>query len=144
MKRKSLLFIILLVLIGIGVIWFQSSITETPGGAIAPKGNPTPVQPAESGRDIPNTKKEGQASPAQGRMELSSEDKQNYDRPANGEEFNETMKRQDKGIKITPGITFEPGKGINVKKPGTEESIQIRRDNSYRADEYKVQWEKKF
>lgn len=144
MKRKRLLFVILLILIGIGVIWFQNSMTETPGKVTVPKVNSPSIQQAEPGKDIPNTKKEGQVSPAQGRMELSAEDKQSYDRPADGKEFNETIRRQDKGIKIAPGVTFEPGKGINVKKPGAEESIQIRRDDAYRADEYKVQWEKKF
>lgn len=143
-KRRSLIIFLALIVLGAG--WYWNSKVEAPAGnAVPSKGSPLPLQQAEPAKAAADEGKEGQSNPARDQMKLSPEAKQNYGTQANTEEFKETMKRpKPKSIELAPGVTFESGKGINVKKEGTEESIQIRRDNTYREDEYKVQWEKKF
>lgn len=145
MNKKWLIILSLFLLIGLGYIWLQNSKVESPSGVPAPQTNAPPAGQAEPKTAAPKDQKAGPGKPVHDQMELPEEAKQTYDSQSNGQEFNETMKREEKkSIKITPGVTFQPGKGVSIKMPGGEESIQIRRDKTYRPDELKVEWEKKF
>jgi hypothetical protein len=77
-------------------------------------------------------------SPRTGKMGLSSRPRQLInDDPVNLDGSSYSIKREKKKeIPITPGVAYQPGKGINVKIPGVEEPLLIQRD--------KVVWEKKF
>lgn len=145
-KKLSALFILIILTgIGFGYIWLQNSKAEPPRGGAAPQMNAPAARQEETKQSVSDDQKEGQGKTVHKQMELSEEVKQTYDSRANGQEFNETMRREEKKvIKITPGVNFQPGKGVIIKMPGGEEKIQVRRDNTYRPDEVKVEWEKKF
>lgn len=145
-KKLSALFILIIFTgIGFGYIWLQNSKAEAPRGGTVPEMNAPAARQEEPNKPVPNEQKEGQGKTVHKQIELSEEVKQTYDSRADGQGFNETMRREEKkAIKITPGVNFQPGKGVNIKVPGGEENIQVRRDNTYRPGEVKVEWEKKF
>lgn len=145
-KKLSALFILIILTgIGFGYIWLQNSKAELPGAGAAPPMNVPAAKQEEPSTPVLNDQKEGQGKTVHKQIELPEEVKQTYDSRANGQEFNETMRREEKkAIKITPGVNYQPGKGVIIKVPGGEEKIQVRRDNTYRPDEVKVEWEKKF
>lgn len=55
-----------------------------------------------------------------------------------------SIKNKKKEIAITPGVTFQPGKSVNVKIPGEDELIRIKLDKTYHPGGYNVLWEKKY
>lgn len=58
-------------------------------------------------------------------------------------EVSYSQKKNHNARKITPGVTYKPGEGINVKVD-EDEKIQIGRDSTYRSGEYQVRWKKTF
>lgn len=69
--------------------------------------------------------------------------------PAHGESVNleeqsYSIKNEKKEIPITPGVSLQPGKSVNVKVPGEEEFIRVQRDKVYHPGGYNVLLEKKF
>jgi hypothetical protein len=62
----------------------------------------------------------------------------------NMDDYSYTIENKKKDIMITPGMTLQPGKGINVKLPGEKVTLQLQRDNTYRSNEFKVILEKKY
>ena len=145
-KKLSALFILIILAgIGFGCIWLRNLKAEPPRGGDAPPMHPPAARQEEPNKPVPDEQKEGQGKTVHKQIELPEEVKQTYDNRANGQGFNETMRREEKkAIKITPGVNFQPGKGVSIKVPGGEEDIQVRRDNTYRSGEVKVEWEKKF
>ena len=117
------------------------------GPKASEKASPLHPEPVTPPAKATEQKKEGPASEqppkhVHSQMEFVPE-KESQDNNETAQ-FDESITRKKREMKITPGVVYESGKGINMKMPGTEESIQIRRDNTYRAGEYRVQWEKKF
>jgi hypothetical protein len=143
-KKLSALFI-LIILAGFGYMWLQNSKAGPPGGGAVPPMNAPAARQEEPRKPVPNEQKEGKGNTVHKQIELPEEVKQTYDSQAKAQGFNESMRREEKkAIKITPGVDFQPGKGVSIKVPGGEEKVQVRRDSTYRSDEVKVEWEKKF
>lgn len=135
--RRIILTIIIISLVGIGFFVAKGLFFDKDKAAEQePKAPPVQVtEPKQQSSD-----KEPSPKPVQSQMEFTPEQKMDD----SSEKFDESITRKKRVIKITPGVAFEPGRGVNMRVPGSEESIQIRRDNTYRAGEYRVQWEKKF
>lgn len=64
--------------------------------------------------------------------------------PVNLEDQSYSINNKKKETPITPGVTLEPGKSINIKIPGEDEIIHIQRDKTYHPGGYNVLWEKKY
>ena len=62
----------------------------------------------------------------------------------NLEEQSYSIRNKKKEIAITPGVSFQPGKSVNVKIPGEDELIRIKLDKTYHPGGYNVLWEKKY
>lgn len=143
MRKLFLWALTLILLAGLGYGLLRPS-----GETAKPPVNTPPAAQAEPGTET----KKGQAAsnetgsrgPARGQMSLSPEARQAYEVRENDATYAETMRNDKKGIQIAPGVIFESGKGVSVKTAKQAETIEIKRDNTYRDSEYKVQWEKKF
>lgn len=67
--------------------------------------------------------------------------------PPHGEQINlqdqsYSIHNEKKEITITPGVTFQPGKSVDLKVG--EEVIRVGRDKTYHPGGYNVLWEKKY
>jgi hypothetical protein len=60
------------------------------------------------------------------------------------EEQSYSISNQRKEIPITPGVSLQPGKSINIKVPGREELLRLQRDKTYHPGGYTVLFEKKY
>ena len=141
MKKRPLIIVAIIIVACLAFVLAHTLWLKQPDGTRAPEISTPPVQQPDSRTQVPAAPKDDRKEPAKGQMEL--ETKQSYESTASGD-FDETIRVKKKEIKITPGVVFESGKGVSIKPPGEEEKIVIRRDNTYRDGEYRVQWEKKF
>lgn len=67
-----------------------------------------------------------------------------HDETMNLQEQSYSIRNEKKEIYITPGVTLQPGKSINIKIPGGDEMIRVQRDKNYHPGGYNVLVEKKF
>jgi len=67
-----------------------------------------------------------------------------HDDTANLEEQSYSIHNTKKDIPLTPGISLQPGKSINVKVSDEDEVIRVQRDKKYHPGGYNVLWEKKY
>ena len=64
--------------------------------------------------------------------------------PVNLDDQSYSISNEKKGIVITPGVTIQPGKSVDVKIPGGDKIIRVQRDKVYHPGGYNVLLEKKF
>lgn len=55
-----------------------------------------------------------------------------------------SIRNEKKDIRITPGVSLQRGKSINVKIPGDEGIVRIQRDKEYHPGGYNVLLERKY
>ncbi|SFL77874.1 hypothetical protein [Pelosinus propionicus] len=60
------------------------------------------------------------------------------------EEHTYSIKNKKKEIILSPGVSFQPSKGITIKIPGEQEVIKVERDKTYHPDSIHMFWEKKY
>jgi hypothetical protein len=107
-----------------------------------PMQNLSPVGPVEPETHKPSNVDQA-ISPKIGKQEFLPPPK-----PAansiNIDDYSYTIENKKNDIMITPGMTLKHGKGINLKLPSEKATLQLQRDNTYRSNEFKVIFEKKY
>jgi hypothetical protein len=146
-KRKLILTILITTLLIALYIFAQGFfVTTEPDKTPVTETKPADVHnsPVRSEGQAPaSSDPAGPAGPQ--KMELSPAEKRlTKTKQTVVEDFTYSLKKERKEKQITPGVSYESGKGINMKIPDQEETVQIRRDHTYREGEYRVLWEKKY
>jgi hypothetical protein len=155
-RNKKIVYLVLLALALIGIHFFLQK--DYIGGQNAPKNNTENTPPAETtilnGEGDKDSLKANDKQPTlvpktgfenKNKMELSPVPISVSQRePVNLEKHSYSIKNEKKEIKLTPGVSFQPGKSITVKIPGEEEVIKVKRDKIYHPDSLNMLWEKKY
>ena len=154
-KRKVICFVMAALLLP-GIYFMRGPSSEN----VAPENSIETLPPIENAMPSKNadnsTKEEGNSTKAEKQSPISPTPTENVKiekssslTPAPGESVNleeqsYSIKTKKREIPITPGVSLQPGKSINVKIPGQEEIIRVQRDKVYHPGGYNVLWEKKY
>lgn len=151
-KRKAIYIVIgVLLLMGLYCYFMENRNSEK----VAPRNNSGNLPASEN--PMPNKGKDEDSQKIEKQSlipPLSSESVKierspsllsaSYGDPANLEEQSYSIKNKKKEIAITPGVTFQPGKSVNIKISDGDEVIRVQRDKRYHPGGYNVLWEKKY
>lgn len=153
-KKTAIYFVILAVALVSVYVYFAGNGTreKTPPHkeTEVPPATEKTVSPQEKKEDIPKgeIKPATQLLPATSSMEpieySPSVTPVSHGESINLAEHSYSIRNEKKEIYITPGVTLQPGKSINIKIPGEDEIIRVQRDKNYHPGGYNVLVEKKF
>lgn len=150
-KKKKVFYSLLAVLLLTSLYFYSmgnhNSEKVTPENTvenIPPVENAMPSKEDDSSTMVQNRPQVSPASSHRMEIERSSSLVPNHEESVNLEEQSYSIKNEKKEIPITPGVSLQPGKSVNVKIPGGEEVIRIQRDKTYHPGGYNVLWEKKY
>lgn len=151
-KRKAI-YLVIVVLLLMGLYFYfignRSSEKVAPGNSIEPSPAAESAIPStEKGEESTKIEKQPLIPPASSQGEKMERPPSlqpvTHGESDNLEEQSYSIKNKKKEISITPGVTFQPGKSVNVKIPGEDETIRIKLDKTYHPGAYNVLWEKKY
>lgn len=146
MRKKLLAALVLLVVCGVLYLLRPKGddkmpAAENPAGESPPVAETTVRQTAEPAINI-KAVTIGEPAEAKATLRLSPAAHTYSSVEQVQPEVSYSQRRNNDERTLTPGVTYKPGEGINVKVD-EDEKIQIGRDR-YRSGEYQVRWKKTF
>jgi hypothetical protein len=143
-RQRGMIRIVLLVCLFVGLsFWVDSLYPKTyypekiPNEEISEQKDVDPEQP-----QIPSEKQKSFTRHQYEPMKLEPQKEENDTAPEL-DSYSLSLKKDSNERQITPAVSITPGKGVNVKLPGKDETIELEKDHSYSSD-YQVVWKKKF
>ncbi|MDR7867001.1 MAG: hypothetical protein RIN56_09275 [Sporomusaceae bacterium] len=107
-----------------------------------PAATPAAVPPAQPVAESPSP---APAANRSGQMKLADKPEAFTPAPAAAVEYSYTLKKQSNERVILPGVTIMSGaKGVSIKTADKDETVQIKRDDTYPTSAYQVMWHKKY
>ena len=152
-KKKKAMYMVATIVLLAGLYFYflgnPNSEKVTPSKTIESIPSVENAMPSKEKEESPTkTQKTIQATPAQYEKETMKRSPALTPAPSresvNLEEHSYSIKNENKEIPLTPGISLQRGKSVNVKIPGEDEIIRIQRDKTYHPGGYNVLLEKKF
>jgi len=157
MRLKKILLSIVIVILLLLTLYFQLMVHPVPTKVEPTNTNEilpatTPLVPNKEKVEEPSTKTDEQQQqprviptpPEIESIKHSPTPDPHDDDDVKLEEQSYSIHNTKKDIPITPGISLEPGKSINVKVSDEDEVIRVQRDKKYHPGSYNVLWEKKY
>lgn len=151
MTRKSKVIYVVLVLVLLASCYFYVAgnriSTQVPSSTATENLPDVENKILDKGKNEESTTMEKQPSTPQTSSGSDKIERSPAVPPSSGEEINlqeqsYSIHNTKKEITITPGVTFQPGKSVNLKVG--EEVIRVQRDKTYHPGGYNVLWEKKY
>jgi hypothetical protein len=143
LKAKWWILVILIALLaGLYAVWQGGNLTtkeKPPAPAETKTAVPAPPKAEET--EVPATAEETARS---GQMQLSPAPGSFTSAPRADADFSYSLKKDSTERELLPGVTYDPGQGVNIKLNNKQESIQLQRDHTYPTTDYQILWKKKY